>query len=100
MLLPTLKQMAAIDREAIEVLKIPVLDLMEKAGAGVAASAAEFLGKAAGQKIAVLCGKGNNGGDGLVAARLLMAQKAKVKVFLLAKKKELKGASAVNLKKY
>ena len=100
MFLPTLRQMAAIDREGIESLKIPVIDLMEKAGAGVAASAADFLGKAAGKKIAILCGKGNNGGDGLVCARLLFEQKAKVKVFLLAKKKDVKGASAANLKKY
>ncbi|MCI0406936.1 MAG: NAD(P)H-hydrate dehydratase, partial [candidate division Zixibacteria bacterium] len=100
MLLPTLRQMAAIDREAMEGLKIPVGDLMEKAGAGVAASAMEFLQKAAGKKVAVLCGKGNNGGDGLVGARLMLAQKAKVKVFLLAKRKDLKGASSANLKKY
>jgi NAD(P)H-hydrate epimerase len=100
MLLPTLRQMAAIDREAIVSLKIPVLDLMEKAGTGVAASALDFLGKAAGKKVAILCGKGNNGGDGLVCARLLLVQKAKVKVFLLAKKKDLKGAALVNLKKY
>ncbi len=100
MLLPPLRQMAAIDREAVEVLKIPVVDLMEKAGMGVAASAMEFLGKAAGKKVAILCGKGNNGGDGLVAARLMLAQKAKVKVFLLAKKRDLKGASLANLKKY
>ncbi len=92
--------MTAIDREAIAALKIPVLDLMEKAGAGVALSAADFLGKMAGKKIAILCGRGNNGGDGLVVARLLLAQKAKVKVFLLAKKKDLKGASLANLKKY
>ncbi|HXF48920.1 MAG TPA: NAD(P)H-hydrate dehydratase [Verrucomicrobiae bacterium] len=100
MLLPTLRQMAAIDREGIENFKIPVVDLMEKAGAGVAASAADFLGKPAGKKVAILCGKGNNGGDGLVCGRLLLAQKAKVKVFLLAKKMEVKGASAANLKKY
>lgn len=100
MLLPTLSQMQAIDREAMEVLGIPVLPLMEKAGAGTAASAAQLLGKVSGKKVAVLCGRGNNGGDGLVAARLLLKQKAKVKVFLLAKKKDLKGAAQTNLKKY
>ncbi|HLG94133.1 MAG TPA: NAD(P)H-hydrate dehydratase, partial [candidate division Zixibacteria bacterium] len=80
--------------------KIPVASLMEKAGAGVAASALEFLGKARGKKIAILCGKGNNGGDGLVAARFLLTQKAKVKGFLLPKRRDLKGASLANLKKY
>lgn len=99
-LLPTLSQMAAIDREAMEVLKIPVGDLMEKAGGGVALSAVDFLGKVSGKKVAVLCGRGNNGGDGLVAARQMLAQKAKVKVFLLGGKKDLKGASLANLKKY
>lgn len=98
--MPTLRQMAEIDREAIEVLKIPVIDLMEKAGVGVAASAADFLGKPAGKKVAILCGKGNNGGDGLVAARHLLGKKAKVKVFLLGKRKDFKGASLANLKKY
>jgi len=100
MLLPTLRQMQAIDREAIEGLGIPVLQLMEKAGEGTALAAVGLLGKVSGKKVAVLCGKGNNGGDGLVAARLLLKQKAKVKVFLLVKKKELKGASLANLKKY
>ncbi len=100
MLLPTLRQMAAIDRQAMEVLGLPVLQLMEKAGEGTALAAVRLLGKPVGKKVAVLCGRGNNGGDGLVAARLLLKQKTKVKVFLLGKKRDLKGAPLANLKKF
>ncbi len=100
MRLPTLRQMAAIDRQAMEILGIPVLQLMEKAGEGTAMAGVELLGKVSGRRVAILCGNGNNGGDGLVAARLLAKQKAKVKVFLLGKKKELKGAPLANLKKF
>jgi hydroxyethylthiazole kinase-like uncharacterized protein yjeF len=62
-------EMRAIDRVAIEGLAIPSLDLMERAGRAVADAAAALAGP--GGRIAVVCGGGNNGGDGWVAARLL-----------------------------
>jgi len=62
-------EMRAIDRAAIEGLGIPSLELMERAGAAVARVAGALLGP--GGRIGVLCGAGNNGGDGYVAARLL-----------------------------
>ncbi|HET6437527.1 MAG TPA: NAD(P)H-hydrate dehydratase [Anaeromyxobacter sp.] len=62
-------EMRAIDRAAIEGAGIPSLALMERAGAAVAEAAAALLGQ--GGRVRVICGGGNNGGDGYVAARLL-----------------------------
>jgi len=62
-------EMRAIDRAAIDGLGVPSLSLMERAGAAVAEAAVALLG--AGGRFRVLCGGGNNGGDGYVAARLL-----------------------------
>ena len=62
------EQMRAVDGWAIEQQGVPSLELMEAAGRAVAAAAAEA---ATSKRAAVVCGKGNNGGDGLVAARLL-----------------------------
>ena len=66
--LPDAEGMRAIDRWAIEQRGVPSLDLMERAGAGVARAVERLAPDGA---VTVVCGKGNNGGDGLVAARLL-----------------------------
>lgn len=63
-------QMRAIDSYAITKLGIPAATLMERAGQAVAAVADQLLYQQPGPVI-IICGKGNNGGDGLVAARLL-----------------------------
>ena len=65
----TREEMRAIDRRAVEELGIPVDELMERAGRAVADVAAERISPAC--PVVVICGKGNNGGDGYVAARLL-----------------------------
>ncbi len=74
-------EMRAIDRAAIEGLGIPSLELMERAGAAVARAAAGLLGP--GGRFRVLCGGGNNGGDGYVAARLLRAAGRDARVLAL-----------------
>jgi len=66
--LPDAALMRATDRWAVETRQIPSLDLMERAGEGLARVVAEHVPAG---RIAVVCGKGNNGGDGLVVARLL-----------------------------
>ena len=66
--LPDPERMRATDRWAIEECAIPGLELMERAGRGLADV---VLAVAPEGPIAVVCGKGNNGGDGYVAARLL-----------------------------
>ena len=64
-------EMRAADEWAIEEQSVPGLDLMERAGTGLARVTAEA---ARPGPIRVVCGKGNNGGDGLVVARLLRAE--------------------------
>jgi ADP-dependent NAD(P)H-hydrate dehydratase / NAD(P)H-hydrate epimerase len=66
--LPDAEEMRATDRWAIEERGIPGAALMERAGTGLARVIAA---RAPSGRIAIACGKGNNGGDGLVAARLL-----------------------------
>jgi hydroxyethylthiazole kinase-like uncharacterized protein yjeF len=88
----TPRQMAAADRLTIEA-GAPGIWLMERAGAAVADEAAR-LARSAG-RIAVLCGPGGNGGDGLVAARLLQARGYRVRVALLGDLASLRGDAAL-----
>jgi len=98
-------EMAEIDKVATEKEGIPGLTLMERAGEHVAGAAREMLGGigrpggggGGSWRVAVWCGKGNNGGDGLVAARHLVKAGIDVEVFLLGHPKELSGDAVVNL---
>ncbi len=78
----TATEMREIDRTTIEEYGIPALVLMERAGVEVAAKTTELV---TGSKVLVLCGGGNNGGDGLVAARNLHSLGYHVRVVLLSK---------------
>ena len=69
--------MRATDRWAIDEKRIPGLELMERAGEGLADVVRK---RASGGRVAIVCGKGNNGGDGLVAARLLQRDGRDVEV--------------------
>ncbi|HEX4364415.1 MAG TPA: NAD(P)H-hydrate dehydratase [Solirubrobacteraceae bacterium] len=90
------EQMRATDRWAIDERGVPSLDLMERAGAGLALHTDRVAPRGT---IAIVCGKGNNGGDGLVAARLLRGLRASVRVLLLAAPEEYAGDAAENLRR-
>ena len=85
----TAEQVRALDRHAIEDLKIPGYTLMSTAGE-VALRALRSCWPAA-QKILVLCGPGNNGGDGYVLARLARAQRLDVQVIAMTDPDALRG---------
>ncbi len=88
----TAAEMRAIDRATSEHFHVPSLTLMENAGTAVADHV--LTRYSAAKRIVVFCGKGNNGGDGFVAARRLLEEGKPVQVVLLADPGELKGDAA------
>lgn len=84
-------EMRAIDRIAIEDLGIPGHVLMENAGRGTFRVIEELAGPVFGLRALVICGRGNNGGDGFVVARYLESRGADVTVYLLAEKRDVGG---------
>lgn len=89
--------MRDIDRRAIEGMGIPSLKLMENAAKAVVSVILSKAKEHIEGKNVILCGKGNNGGDGLAVARLLLEHGAKPVVCLLAREAELSGDAAVQL---
>src|ERR1700691_3103434 len=87
------EEMRTIDRVTSERFGVPSLTLMEDAGAAVADYVLSHHGTA--KRVVIFCGKGNNGGDGFVAARGLHQQGKKVQVILLADPNELRDDAAV-----
>lgn len=79
----TSEQMRAADRHAIDAVGIPSLVLMENAGAEVASAIEDAFGDPAALSLLVLCGTGNNGGDGMACARRLASHGAAVRVLLV-----------------
>src|SRR6185437_13048489 len=94
----TAAEMGAADRRTVEQSKVALGTLMEAAGGAVAAFCLRQY--AAAGTITVLCGKGNNGGDGLVAARLLAIAGRTVHVVLLGFGSDLKGEAAEALARF
>jgi len=95
----TAQEMKAIDQFTIKEIGIPGIVLMENAGRGAFNHIKSyFLDHIRRGAIGVLCGKGNNGGDGLVIARYLYEEGYLVKVFLFGQKSEVKGEASANLK--
>ncbi len=91
MKLVTAAQMQTLDRRTISEAGVAGQVLMERAGTGVVTEMERVFGSPAGRRVSILCGKGNNGGDGFVVARLLRKRRARVDVLLLAKPKDLSG---------
>ena len=96
----TAEQMREVDRLTTERYGIPGLQLMENAGAGVADYLAQKFSDLATRNIVVLCGKGNNGGDGMVVARRLRERGAAPRVFLFAEPSSIRGDAATNLQRW
>ena len=76
---------------------MPSLDLMETAGRAVAEAAAQAAGSG---RVAIVCGKGNNGGDGLVAARVLREMGFEVEALLLGPGDQLSEDARANLERF
>jgi NAD(P)H-hydrate epimerase len=90
----TAAEMRALDARAIREFGIPGPRLMDNAGTGAAALIARWLAPIRGKAVVVVCGKGNNGGDGFVVARRLKARGAAVRVFLVGRRAEVRGDAA------
>ena len=95
MYLVTSAQMQSLDRRTIEEANVPGTTLMERAGSGVANALEHAFGSPSGKRVTIFCGKGNNGGDGFVLARLLRRKRARVHVLLFANPKELTGSARI-----
>jgi hydroxyethylthiazole kinase-like uncharacterized protein yjeF len=100
MLVVTAKEMRELDRLTIEKYGVPSLALMERAGEAIAEALLRRFGKEAKGGVLVVCGKGNNGGDGLVVARRLKNKSIPCEVVLLARQDELSPDAAKNLRAY
>lgn len=93
----TSEQMREIDRLTTEISGVPSLLLMENAGFHLYSALRERFGDLRDLDIAVVCGKGNNGGDGMALARQLRQRGVQPDVFLLADRSDVSGDAAVNL---
>lgn len=92
----TAAEMRALDRATIEDIGLPALTLMETAGRAVANAALDMLDGDGGH-IAVVCGPGNNGGDGFVAARVLRDLGHDAVVYLAGARSAIRGDAATHL---
>ncbi len=88
--------MREIDRVTVEEIGIPETILMENAGLAIVDAIRSQYPDLTNLKVSLFAGKGNNGGDGSVAARLLYNLGASPTLFLLAKREELKGDAKLN----
>ena len=96
-MLPVLdnEAMREADRHTIEDLGVPSLELMENAAAGVVDALRDSFPDV--RRILILCGRGNNGGDGLAAARILAGGGLEIKVLLFGDPENLSPDGSENL---
>ena len=90
-------QMREADRRAIDDIGIPSLVLMENAGRQVVAAIEAMHSDLSERRVGVLCGRGNNGGDGFVVARTLLQRGVDVAVFLIGRVADVRGDARINL---
>ena len=91
------EQMMIVERRSIDSQKVSITALMEAAGLKISEAVIDLLNGLENPNVALVCGKGNNGGDALVAARHLTANGISNKVFLISKKEAMKGDALANL---
>ncbi len=91
------QQMREADRRTIEEIGIPSIVLMENAGRQAVAAMEAAFEDLASSHVGVLCGRGNNGGDGFVVARTLVQRGVETSVFLLGRVAEVRGDARTNL---
>src|SRR5258707_8971148 len=90
-------QMREADRRTVDDIGIPSLVLMENAGRQAVAAMEAMYNDLLERQVAVLCGRGNNGGDGFVIARTLAQRGVDVSVFLMGRVAEVRGDARTNL---
>lgn len=93
----TASEMRRLDEKAIRECGLPGVVLMENAGRGAAVLTATYFGNLSDKKIAIVCGKGNNGGDGFVMGRIFHGWGARVCFYLLGNREEVSGDARINL---
>ncbi len=91
------QQMREADRRTIEDVGIPSIVLMENAGRQAVAAMEAAFDELLSSHVAVLCGRGNNGGDGFVIARTLIQRGVETSVFLLGSVADVRGDARTNL---
>ncbi|MCX5675058.1 MAG: NAD(P)H-hydrate epimerase [Planctomycetota bacterium] len=94
----TRDEVRAFDRYCIERLGIPGIVLMENAGRQIAEAARAMVRGAAGPRVLILAGRGNNGGDGYVAARHLALSGLPAETAVLAARSQIEGDADTNLR--
>nr|TKJ32462.1 MAG: bifunctional ADP-dependent NAD(P)H-hydrate dehydratase/NAD(P)H-hydrate epimerase [bacterium (candidate division B38) B3_B38] len=90
-------EMKSIDQKTIQQVGIPGVVLMENAGLQMVKAIEDMQQPTSPMKVAIFCGKGNNGGDGYVVARHLYNRGHKPLIILLARRKEITGDAKINL---
>ncbi|HEX4454397.1 MAG TPA: NAD(P)H-hydrate dehydratase [Kofleriaceae bacterium] len=93
----TAAEMRALDRATIDDVGIPAFTLMETAGRGVAEVAMQTISWSRTDRVAVVCGPGNNGGDGFVAARVLLGHDIDACAYLTVPRDKIKGDASAHL---
>ena len=90
-------QMRDVDRRTINEIGVPSIVLMENAGRQVVQAMLSTINDLANKQIVILCGRGNNGGDGFVVARTLLQENISASVFLFGRPNDIQGDAKTNL---
>lgn len=92
------REIQKLDEIAVQKIGIPSIALMENAGRSVAQEVLRHLKRFSQKHVSIICGLGNNGGDGFVCARHLINHNVRIKIFLIGNPDHLKNDAALNYK--